>query len=79
MLNTDPETTLHSDTAQAYGNEEEAGKALKESGLSRADVYITTKFSGRADIPTSIQDSLNNVGGALKLLNQLIITSIARS
>ncbi|KAL1409302.1 hypothetical protein Q8F55_003281 [Vanrija albida] len=36
----------HIDTAQTYGNEDQVGQALKESGLSRSDVYITTKWSG---------------------------------
>lgn len=51
------------DTAQSYRNEVEAGQALKESGLSRSDVFITTKYSGLdgLDIPTSIQNSLKNV------------------
>ncbi|CDO73354.1 hypothetical protein BN946_scf185008.g117 [Trametes cinnabarina] len=52
------------DTAQAYRNEEEAGKAIRESGLAREDLYITTKFSGRdgLDIETSIQNSLKFLG-----------------
>ena len=51
------------DTAQAYGNEQEAGKAIRESGLAREDIYITTKFSGRdgLGIEDSIQNSLKNV------------------
>ncbi|KAI0821089.1 Aldo/keto reductase [Irpex lacteus] len=54
----------HIDTAQSYRNETEAGKALRDSGLARKDVYITTKFSGTdgADIETSIKDSLKNLG-----------------
>ncbi|KAI0360739.1 Aldo/keto reductase [Trametes cingulata] len=54
----------HIDTAQAYRNEEEAGKAIRESGLAREDIYITTKFSGRdgLDIETSIQNSLKFLG-----------------
>jgi diketogulonate reductase-like aldo/keto reductase len=28
------------------GNEEEAGQGIKESGLSRKDLWITTKWSG---------------------------------
>lgn len=31
------------DTAQGYENEREVGKALKQSGLAREDVFITTK------------------------------------
>ncbi|KAI0090646.1 Aldo/keto reductase [Irpex rosettiformis] len=54
----------HIDTAQSYRNESEAGQALRDSGLARKDVYITTKYSGTdgAGIETSIQDSLENLG-----------------
>jgi len=54
----------HIDTAQIYRNEVEAGQAFKESGLARSDVFITTKWSGMdgLDIPTSIQNSLKNLG-----------------
>jgi methylglyoxal/glyoxal reductase len=31
------------DTAQLYGNEEDVGRALRKSGVSRDDVFITTK------------------------------------
>src|SRR5689334_21603614 len=34
----------HIDTAQAYGNEESVGQGLRESGLSREEVFVTTKF-----------------------------------
>lgn len=34
----------HIDTAQIYGNEESVGKALRESGVPRSEVFITTKF-----------------------------------
>ena len=34
----------HIDTAQAYQNEEEVGQAVKESGLKREEVFITTKI-----------------------------------
>lgn len=51
------------DTAQMYKNEVEAGIALRESGLSRSDVFVTTKWSGTdgLDVETSIQNSLKNV------------------
>lgn len=32
------------DTAAAYGNEEAVGKAIKQSGVARADLFITTKL-----------------------------------
>ena len=55
--------SVRSDTAQAYRNEEEAGKAVRESGLARQDIFITTKYSGLngLDIETSIQNSLKKV------------------
>src|SRR3954469_12516230 len=34
----------HIDTAQAYGNEASVGRALRESGTARDQVFITTKF-----------------------------------
>jgi len=54
----------HVDTAQSYRNEEEAGQAIRESGLAREDIFVTTKYSGLngLDIPTSIQNSLKNLG-----------------
>ncbi|MGN6616199.1 MAG: aldo/keto reductase [Ilyomonas sp.] len=32
------------DTAQSYGNEEAVGKAIKRSGISREELFITTKL-----------------------------------
>jgi diketogulonate reductase-like aldo/keto reductase len=38
------------DTAQAYGNERSVGRALRESGIARDELFITTKFHpGRCD------------------------------
>jgi len=53
----------HIDTAQFYRNEAEAGLAIRESGLERNDIFITTKYSGLdgLDIETSIQNSLKNL------------------
>ena len=40
----------HIDTAQAYGNESSVGRALRDSGIARDEVFITTKFHpGRRD------------------------------
>ncbi|KAF8587657.1 Aldo/keto reductase [Ramaria rubella] len=52
----------HVDTAQSYRNESEAGQGLRESGIPRSEIFITTKFSGLKDPETSIQDSLRNLG-----------------
>jgi diketogulonate reductase-like aldo/keto reductase len=36
----------HIDTATMYGNESEVGIALKDSGLERSEVFVTTKLPG---------------------------------
>jgi 2,5-diketo-D-gluconate reductase A len=38
----------HIDTAQMYGNEEGVGEAVKESDLSRDEVFVTTKLNNDA-------------------------------
>jgi diketogulonate reductase-like aldo/keto reductase len=34
----------HIDTAVGYGNEKEVGEAIKESGINREKLFITTKL-----------------------------------
>ena len=34
----------HIDTAHAYGNEESVGRAIRDSGLSREEIFVTTKL-----------------------------------
>lgn len=34
----------HIDTAAGYGNEAAVGKAVRESGISRGDIFVTTKL-----------------------------------
>ena len=34
----------HIDTAYAYGNEESVGRAIRDSGVAREDIFITTKL-----------------------------------
>src|SRR5256885_16685959 len=43
----------HIDTAQAYGNEESVGRALRESGVPRDQVFITTKFNPPRKVPAA--------------------------
>jgi 2,5-diketo-D-gluconate reductase A len=38
----------HIDTAQMYGNEEGVGEAIKDSDLSRDEVFVTTKLNNDA-------------------------------
>ena len=53
----------HIDTAQAYGNEASVGRALRDSGLSREDVFVTTKFHpGRKDPEAEVQRSVQRLG-----------------
>lgn len=34
----------HIDTAQGYKNEESVGQAIKESGIPREEIFLTTKL-----------------------------------
>jgi diketogulonate reductase-like aldo/keto reductase len=53
----------HIDTAQAYGNEESVGRALRDSGVPRGEVFITTKFyPGRKDPVAEAEQSLRRLG-----------------
>jgi 2,5-diketo-D-gluconate reductase A len=53
----------HIDTAQAYGNEEGVGRALRDSGVPREQVYITTKFfPGGKDPAAEAEHSLRRLG-----------------
>ncbi len=53
----------HIDTAQAYGNEESVGRALKQSGVPRDEVFITTKFyPGSEDPVAEAEGSLSRLG-----------------
>jgi 2,5-diketo-D-gluconate reductase A len=51
------------DTAQAYGNEESVGQALRQSGLPRDEIFITTKFNpSRHDATLEAEGSLRRLG-----------------
>jgi diketogulonate reductase-like aldo/keto reductase len=53
----------HIDTAQGYGNERSVGKALRDSGVPREDVFITTKFApARRDPEAELERSLERLG-----------------
>lgn len=53
----------HIDTAQAYRNERSVGRALRDSGVPRDEVFITTKFfPGREDPEREAQRSLERLG-----------------
>lgn len=54
------------DTAVNYGNEEEVGQALRDSGLPRDEVFLTSKLPGHshgyADAIASTHESLHKLG-----------------
>jgi diketogulonate reductase-like aldo/keto reductase len=53
----------HIDTAQAYGNEESVGQGLRESGVPREEVFITTKFyPAHRDPAAEAERSLQRLG-----------------
>jgi len=53
----------HIDTAQAYGNEESVGQALRESGVAREEIFLTTKFYPRQRDPAAeAENSLRRLG-----------------
>ena len=59
------------DTAQCYGNETEVGRAVKNSGMKREDIFITTKIWGTKrynDTIHSIQRSLDRLDTYIDLL-----------
>lgn len=55
----------HVDTAQAYENEAEVGQAIAQSGVARADIFLTTKIwrdNVRAgDVQHSFEESLRRL------------------
>ena len=53
----------HIDTAQLYGNEESVGRALRDSGVPREEVFLTTKFDPeRKDPAGEAARSLKRLG-----------------
>jgi diketogulonate reductase-like aldo/keto reductase len=53
----------HLDTATVYGNEAQVGRALRDSGVPREEVFVTTKVPGDADHPRATLDtSLRELG-----------------
>ena len=56
----------HIDTAEMYGNEKEVGEAVRESGLDRAEVFVTSKlnngFHARDDALRAFDQTLADLG-----------------
>jgi diketogulonate reductase-like aldo/keto reductase len=49
----------HIDTAAAYGNEESVGRAIKDSGINREDLFVTTKLWNDAHSFEAAQKALD--------------------
>jgi 2,5-diketo-D-gluconate reductase B len=58
----------HIDTAQAYGNEREVGRAITQSGLKRDAIFLTTKIApdnlAAKTVTSSLAGSLDALGTA---------------
>ncbi len=55
----------HIDTAQVYGNESDVGRAIKDSGIPRENLFITTKLDSRIK---NYDDALDAFHASLKRL-----------
>jgi 2,5-diketo-D-gluconate reductase B len=56
----------HIDTARAYGNEREVGVGIRESGVAREDIWLTTKVphdeAKPAQVRQAAEESLERLG-----------------
>lgn len=56
----------HIDTAQMYGNEKGVGEALRESGIARDEIFVTSKlnngFHAHDDAIKAFDESLDRLG-----------------
>jgi len=55
----------HIDTAEMYGNEKEVGEAIRQSGLDRDEIFVTSKLSNDAHRPDDAREAFD---GSLKAL-----------
>lgn len=67
----------HIDTAQVYGNEAEVGKAVRESGLKREDIFVTSKVLTPGDDGEStyqkVLESVKKIDGEKGYLDLMLI------
>ncbi|MER7334883.1 MULTISPECIES: aldo/keto reductase [unclassified Micromonospora] len=57
----------HIDTAEMYGNEAEVGQAVRESGLDRDEVFVTSKLSNAFHRPDDARRAFESTLAALKM------------
>jgi 2,5-diketo-D-gluconate reductase A len=55
----------HIDTAEMYGNEREVGQGVRDAGLDRADVFITSKLNNGFHRPDDARRAFDNTLSAL--------------
>ena len=55
----------HIDTAEMYGNEREVGQGVREAGVDRADVYITSKLNNGFHRPDDARRAFDDTLSAL--------------
>jgi 2,5-diketo-D-gluconate reductase A len=56
----------HIDTAEMYGNEKEVGQGVRDAGLDRADVFITSKLNNGFHKPDDARRAFDNTLRALE-------------
>ncbi len=57
----------HIDTAEMYGNEKQVGEAVRNSGLNRAEVFVTSKLNNGFHRPDDARDAFDATLGDLGL------------
>ena len=57
----------HIDTARGYGNEASVGRALRDSGIARDDVFVTTKLPAEVKTYEGAKDSFETTMSELAL------------
>jgi diketogulonate reductase-like aldo/keto reductase len=55
----------HIDTAQAYGNEEGVGEAIRTSGVSQDEIFLTTKLAAEVK---SYEQAVKEIDGSLETI-----------
>ncbi|KKP01910.1 aldo-keto reductase [Trichoderma harzianum] len=76
----------HIDGASAYGNEKEIGEAIKESGIPRQEIFVTSKLAQTWHEPADVQKALELSLSDLQLdyetwqaMERLVDLGLARS
>lgn len=69
----------HIDTALAYQNEKEVGLGIKDSGVPREQIWITTKLDNpwHKRVQEGIDTSLSNLG--VDYVDLYLMVSVAQS